>query len=76
VPVSKEVARARGSVGGLKRAVKTGERRPDDPAIPAAERDLALQLLAERAKRLVATWPELSDEQVDRIAGILRGGAA
>ena len=74
--ISPAVARKRGAVAGLKRAVKTGERRPDDPVIPAAERDLAVELLAERAQKLVATWPDLTDEQVDRIASILRGGGA
>jgi hypothetical protein len=74
MPVSTEIAIKRGRVAGLKRAVKTGERRPDDPVIPAAERDLAVEVLAERAQRLVATWPDLTDAQVDRIASILRGG--
>lgn len=76
MPVSTAIARKRGAVGGLKRAVKTGERRPDDPAIPEAERDLAVELLAERARKLVASWPDLTDEQLDRIATILRGGGA
>ena len=74
--ISKEVARARGQVAGYKRAVKNGERAADDPVIPASERNLAYELLADKARKLVASWPDLTDEQLDRIAAILRGGGA
>jgi hypothetical protein len=31
-------------------------------------------VLDKRIDELIASWPELSDEQVDRIAGLLRSG--
>ncbi len=74
MPTSTPVARIRGRVGALERCIKTGERPKDDPALPQARQALAVEMLAERAARLVAEWPDLTDEQVDRIAAILRGG--
>ena len=73
--VSTAVARKRGRVTGLSRSVRNGERPADDGVLDAAKRDLALELLAERAQKIVAEWPDITDEQVDRIATILRGGA-
>lgn len=32
--------------------------------------------LEARARQLVASWPALTDAQLDRVAAILRGGAA
>lgn len=72
MPASTPVARARGKVGGLKRSIRNGERK-DNGILADAERDLAIEVLAERAKRVVAAWPDLTDAQVDRIAAILRG---
>lgn len=31
--------------------------------------------ITERAEALVSQWPPLSDEQLDRIAGLLRSGS-
>ncbi len=76
MPVSPRVAHHRGRVAGFKRAVKTGERAATDPAVAEAERALALALMEERAQKLVESWPDLTDEQIDRVATILRGGAA
>ncbi len=75
MPISSEVARARGRVAGYKRAIKNGERAADH-TVAEAERDLAVAVLADHAKKVVAAWPELTAEQLGRIAGILRSGAA
>jgi hypothetical protein len=81
MPVSTEVARARGRVAGYKRAIKNGERAADDPVCSEANRDLNVakltsdaDRLAIRAQEIVATWPELTDTQRDRLAAILRAG--
>jgi hypothetical protein len=57
----------RARVAGLKR-----HRRPDDPAIAEATRDLAAERLAEHVRAVVDTFPPLTPEQRDRIAALLR----
>jgi len=57
----------RARVAGLKR-----HRRPDDPAIAEATRDLAAERLAEHVRAVVDRFPPLSAEQRDRIATLLR----
>lgn len=69
VPPSKAVAQARGRVAGL------SSRNPDSAVLPFARRDLAIELLAEQARRIVDTLPAPTPEQVDRLSSILRGGA-
>lgn len=54
----------------------TRSRTPDDPDLADARRNLRAELLAEHVRKIVAEAPPLSDEQRDRIAAILRGGAA
>lgn len=61
----------RGRVAALSRS-----RAADDPEYCAARRDLAATSIAEYAKKVVAKAPPLTAEQRDRIAAILRGGAA
>lgn len=82
MPISTKLAAARGRHSGLQRAVRNGERNANDPIVIEAARDLHVakltddaDRLAERAAHLVATWPELTPEQRDRIAAIMAGGA-
>ena len=60
----------RGKVASLTRS------RQPDPELLAAKRDLAADVLAEHAAKVVAKAPPLTREQIDRIAAILRGGAS
>jgi hypothetical protein len=48
---------------------------PDHPVVLEAKRDLAYEKLAEHAAKVVADWPEPTDEQLARIAALLRAGA-
>jgi hypothetical protein len=57
-------------------AALTRSRPPSDPDLLAARRDLAADVIAQHAAKVVAKAPPLTDEQRDRIAAILRGGAA
>lgn len=88
--ISHAKAKARGRVAGLTRAVRNGERPADCPELLGAYRDLAYasvvedaDRLADKAAKLVADWPDLTDEQLGRIASVLKaagqqagGGAA
>jgi hypothetical protein len=47
-------------------------RKPDDPAVVRATRDLAVERLIEQARRVVAAKPPLTSEQCDAIAAVLR----
>ncbi len=50
---------------------------PDDhPKVVEAQYSLAYEGLAEHAARVVADWPAPTPEQLERIAAILRAGAA
>lgn len=70
-----EIARLRGSVNGYTRAIRDGKRRPDDPEIIAARRDLAYAGLAEHIRRVVDAAPPATPEQLDRLNAILAGAA-
>jgi len=48
---------------------------PDADHSPA-ERDLCAEKLAEHVKKVVAQAPPLSDEQIERIALLMRAGSA
>lgn len=81
--ISKEVAVCRARRAGLKRAVRNGERRPDDPALTKSEQDLAVaKLVSERdkltqkAQKLVEAWPDLDAAQLGRIAAVIHGAGA
>lgn len=62
---------ARGRVAALERS-----RTKDDPDLINARRALATEGLAEHIARVVAAAPPLTAEQRDRLAVLLRGGAA
>lgn len=73
--IPSEIARLRGSVNGYTRAVRAGKRRPDDPEIIAARRDLAYEGLAEHIRRVVDAAPPATPEQLDKLNAILAGAA-
>jgi len=56
-------------------AALTRSRKPDDPELIDARRALAEAKLAEHVERVVGGWPELTDEQIDRICALLRAGS-
>jgi hypothetical protein len=68
--VSPATAHHRGRVAALSR-----DRDPDDPDLIEARRDLRAEVLAEHVSRVIAAAPPLSDEQLSRIAALLRAGA-
>jgi hypothetical protein len=72
--ISPALAHRRGRFAALSRAVKNGERPSDDPDFIAAGHDLAYEGLAEHAARVVAQWPTPTNEQLQRVAAILRAG--
>ena len=59
------LAKARSSVG-------VAHRKKDPEAIEAATRDFATEKIAHYVTRVLADAPPLSDEQLTRIAGLLR----
>jgi hypothetical protein len=76
MPLSAPVASHRGRVAALARAVRNGERSPEDPELNNARQDLAYERLAEQAAKVVADWPTPPPEVLNRIAAILRSGGA
>ena len=54
----------------------TRSRSADDPDLLAARRDLRAARLEEYISKTLAAAPPLSDAQRDRLALLLRGGAA
>lgn len=80
---SPAVSRERARIAGLKRAVRNGERPADCPELVTAERELKVaklesdaDRLAQRAREVVETWPDLTPAQLGRIATILQAGGA
>lgn len=61
----------RGRIAALSRS-----RTPDDPDLEKARADFKAERLAEHVRRVVASAPPLTPDQVDRIAAILRTGGA
>lgn len=49
-------------------------RKPNDPDLVEAKRKMREELWIERVEKLVAEAPPLSEEQLDRIAALLRNG--
>jgi hypothetical protein len=54
--------------------VRAGERAPDE--LVETKRDLVAANLEQYVRQAVASCPELTREQIDRVAAILRGGGA
>ncbi|OBA70603.1 hypothetical protein A5641_12190 [Mycobacterium sp. 1554424.7] len=61
----------RAQVASLKRCVRNGERRPDDPKLAQAEQKLRAIIMRERAERFAAELQTLPAEQRQIIAAIL-----
>jgi hypothetical protein len=59
--------RAAATVAGVER--RSG---PDDPRLPNLRRDLRATELEEHVRRIVDTFPPLTDEQRNKIAALLR----
>lgn len=79
MPISAAQAKPRAKIAALTRAVRNGERPADCPELKQARRDLAYasilddaEKLAARATQLVKDWPELSEEQLGRIANVIK----
>lgn len=52
------------------------DRKPDDPELVDARRNLAAEKLAAHVVKVLAVAPPLTDDQRNRIAGLLRGASA
>lgn len=65
------VSHFKGKVGALSRS-----RTSNDPDLLDARQNLKAARLEEYVARTVSEAPTLTPEQADRIAGLLRGGAA
>lgn len=66
--IPKAVAHQRAKIAGLSR-----DRKPDDPQLVEARRNLRAEMLAEHVRKVVDQAPPLSTEQRHRIAALLRG---
>lgn len=64
-----ETAVKRARVGGLRRHFA-----PDHPRVLAARRELDFTKLADHIAAVIAGWGPPTDEQLDRIAALLRAG--
>jgi hypothetical protein len=50
-------------------------RRPIDPAkVEECRRDLNAAKLADYTEKILATWPPLTDQQIENVVAILRAG--
>ena len=78
--ISAAKAKPRGAIAGIRRAIRNGEESPNAQAkLREAYRELAVvtveedaDALAVKAAKLVADWPDLTAEQLSRIAGVLK----
>jgi hypothetical protein len=64
----------RARVAALTRCVKAGERGADDAELVAAKQNLKTLRLEEHVRRVLADAPRPTDEQLTRIAALLRVG--
>ncbi len=72
--ISPAAAHHRASIGALTRAIRAGERLPDDPALvdANAKRGLAEAKISDYIEKVLAQAPPLTDEQRIRLAEMLR----
>jgi hypothetical protein len=78
VHISADKARPRAKIAALSRAVRNGERPADCPELRTAYRELAVATvvddaakLAAKAAKLVADWPDLTPDQLGRVASVI-----
>lgn len=64
------------TTGRARIASLTRSRKPDDPELVAARRDFKTARLEDYIAQTVDSWPPLTAEQRDRLALLLKGGAA
>ena len=77
--ISAAKAKPRGSIAALSRAIRNGEQSPDAASkLRAAYRELAVVTveedaakLAAKAAKLVADWPDLTPDQLGRVASVI-----
>jgi hypothetical protein len=75
VPTKPDTAHLRARIAGLSRAMRNGERPPDDTELDDCRRELAAIRLTQYVEATIANWPQLPDEELDRIAAPLRTGS-
>lgn len=68
-PKSAEVARLRSA-----RAVAVRKHGLDSPEAHEAKRALEGHKYADRVEQIIAGWPELAGERLERVAALLRAG--
>jgi hypothetical protein len=69
---SPAVSKPRARVAGLTLGVRTGKRKPDDPELVDAYRDLAAAKISDYIERILAEAPPLTDEQRTKLAELLK----
>jgi hypothetical protein len=67
--IEANAAHHRARIGALSR-----DRKPDDPELVEARQSLAAAKLTEHVEKVLAGWPKLTDEQLDKVAALLRAG--
>lgn len=79
MPISAAKSKPRARIAALSRAVRNGERPANCPELRVAYRELAYATvvddaakLAAKAAALVETWPDLTPEQLGRVASVLK----
>jgi hypothetical protein len=73
-PPTKPWTHDRAQIAAITRGIRAGERRPDDPQLDDAYRNLREKRLAEHIEKVLAQAPPLTAEQRDRLATILTAG--
>jgi hypothetical protein len=68
-PMSDELVRKRARIAALSR-----DRAEDDPELVTARRDYWAERLHDRVAEIVSKAPDFSDEQLERVAALLRSG--
>lgn len=56
-------------------AALSRDRASNDPELIEARRSLRAVRLEEHVDKVLAGWPPLTDEQIDRVVALLRAGA-
>jgi hypothetical protein len=66
-----KILHERGRIASLTRS-----RKPDDPELVAARQNLKALGLEDHVRKVLASAPRPTDEQLERIAALLRAGGA